>query len=445
MRRVPGRAVVLLVVGAATAQAEGTLTREQMAADLRQLAAEAASRWAYAELRRERDGIDLERLAADAVARLPDVHDDAAFAALLRELVASLRDGHAHVRWPRAETLPFHHWPFTAADTADGVVIADVLPAWNGAPVEVRRGDVLLAVDGTPLAELVAAAARTTCASTEPARRANALRAVAFGAADPRRYTVRRADGSEATVVAPAAAAHATRAARAASPAVDRPAAGVVRIRVATLAHRDPAAWARTDAAGRDALLAAERAALTAAFAQVQDARALVLDVRGNGGGTDLLGQHVAGCLLPADSVYYRLASRGWFGRWPSPSAHRLPANAAAKPFAGQLLVLIDEHVFSAADNLCRCLDDLHPDVTFVGSATGGGSGAPRPCITLAHSGAVVTLCTMRVAGPAGELVEGRGTVPDVPVRPTRAGVLAGRDEVLEAALARVRPLHRAR
>ena len=105
----------------------------------------------------------------------------------------------------------------------------------------------------------------------------------------------------------------------------------------------------------------------------------------------------------------------------------------------GQLLVLIDAGVFSAADNLCRCLDDLHPDVTFVGSATGGGSGAPRPCVTLEHSRAVITFCTMRVTGPNGELIEGRGTLPDVPAAPTRRGVLAGDDEVLAAALACVR------
>jgi C-terminal processing protease CtpA/Prc len=39
------------------------------------------------------------------------------------------------------------------------------------------------------------------------------------------------------------------------------------------------------------------------------------------------------------------------------------------------------------------------------------------------------------VFGPKRGLIEGRGTVPDVPVQPTRADVLAGRDADLEAAL----------
>ena len=59
--------------------------------------------------------------------------------------------------------------------------------------------------------------------------------------------------------------------------------------------------------------------------------------------------------------------------------------------------------------------------------------------MTLAHSGAVIMFCTMRVHGPAGELIEGRGTQPDVLVTPTRDDVLAGRDAELAAALRAVR------
>jgi len=149
----------------------------------------------------------------------------------------------------------------------------------------------------------------------------------------------------------------------------------------------------------------------------------------------ELLAMEVAACLLPKNSIYHGLASKRWLGGWSRPGQHRLQVRGEPATFAGQLLVVIDEKVLSAADNLCRCLHDLHPDVTFVGRATGAGSGAPRPCVTLQHSGAVVTFCTMRVHGPAGELTEGRGTTPDVPVALTRAAVLAGTDVDLVAAL----------
>ncbi len=432
----------LLLAGALAAQvrpaSDTPLTREQMAADLRQLAREAAAKWAYADDRRANAGVDLERLAGTFVARLPDVRDDAAFVGLVRELVASLQDGHAWVQWHGTEQRPFRHWPFTVADTADGVLIDEVVPTWNGTAVDLRRGDELVAIDGVPVAELLARVEQRTFASTAGGRRRSALRELAFGTSEPRRYTVRR-DGAELTVAA-AAAKHAPRPPRAEAVACRWHGDGVAGIRIATFAHHDAAAWSAAEPAERDALLAAEAAAIRTAFAHAADARALVLDLRGNGGGTDLLGMEVAACLLPAGSVYYGLASRRrLLPGWASPGDHRIRSSGEPQRFGGQLLVLIDEGVFSVTDNLCRCLDDLHPDVTFVGRPTGGGSGAPRPCITLAHSRAVITLCTMRVTGPDGELIEGRGTVPDVLVRPTRAGVLAGRDEVLDAALARVR------
>src|SRR5690606_17871524 len=192
--------------------------------------------------------------------------------------------------------------------------------------------------------------------------------------------------------------------------------------------------WNNAEPAQRDTLLTAEAAAIREAFAAVRGARALVLDLRGNGGGTDLLAMEVAACLLPRDSVYFRLASRGLFG-WRRPSEHRLHVRGEVPRFEGRLVVLIDEDVFSAADNLCRCLDALHPDVTFVGRPTGGGTGAPRECVTLRHSGIVVGFCTMRVYGPAGEPIEGSGTAPDRPVELHRADVLEDRDADLETAL----------
>jgi C-terminal processing protease CtpA/Prc len=164
-----------------------------------------------------------------------------------------------------------------------------------------------------------------------------------------------------------------------------------------------------------------------------------VLDLRGNGGGTDLLGMDVAVSLIGGKPIYYGLSSRTLVGTWSKPHYYEAKSEGTPPRFAGQLVVLIDEATFSASDNLCRCLDDLHPDVTFVGRPTGGGTGAPRPAVTLEHSQVTVGFCTMRVLGPKGELIDGRGTLPDVPVRPTRESVLAGRDLDLEAALRAVR------
>ncbi len=435
MRSMRALAASALLLAVATAQqALPPLTQEQMAADLRQLAKETAAKWAYAEDRRKNAGIDVAQLAEAMIQRLPEVKDDAAFVALVCEIVSSLCDGHAFVACEGRERRPFRRWPFTVVDTADGLLVDEVLPAWNGEPVDLRRGDVLLEVDGVPVAGVIAAAERRTYASTPGDRRRWALRSVVFGDSDPRRNQVRRDDGSELVVTAAAAARH---------PEASKPPAvenrmlgdGVGYVRITTFAHHDAKAWkAATTMSERAEVLAKETEAIRAAFAAAGGGRALVLDLRGNLGGTDMLGMEVAACLLPKGSVYYELSSKGWFG-WSWPGKSRLDVRGDPPRFPGKLVVLIDESVFSTSDNLCRCLDDLHPDVTFVGRATGGGTGASRPCVTLKHSGAVVWFCTLRVYGPKGELIEGRGTVPDVVVQRTRAGMLAGSDEDLEAAL----------
>ncbi|HEX6810462.1 MAG TPA: S41 family peptidase [Planctomycetota bacterium] len=423
---------------AAAPQEPAPLTREQMEADLRQLERETEARWAYAEDRRQRSAVTTKALADAAITRLDAVQDTAGFIGLVREFVAGLQDGHAWVAWSGKEQHAFRRWPFTVVDTTEGLVIDEVLATWTGEPANVVRGDLLLEVDGVPVAQLVSAAERRAYGSTNGGRRRAALSAVWFHDGDPARYKVRRRDGAEAVVEAHAASRHPEAEVRARAIESRRLAEGVACIRIPTFACSDQKAWATARAADRARLLEPDVAAIRAAFADALGCRAIVLDLRGNGGGTDLLGMEVAACLLPADSVYYGLASRGWFG-WSKPSQHRLQVEGTPPRFEGQLVVLIDEGVFSTTDNLCRCLDDLHRDVTFVGRPTGGGTGAPRPCVTLAHSGAVITFCTMRVYGPAGELIEGRGTQPDVLVQPTRDDVLAARDAALAAALRAVR------
>jgi C-terminal processing protease CtpA/Prc len=367
------------------------------------------------------------------------VKSDAEFVGHVRELVAQLRDGHAYVTWDGTESQPFRRWPFTVADTVEGLVITSVLETWNDTPTPFERGDVLLEVDGETIPDRLARLERRINASTDGARRRWALVYGVYNESDPSRYKVRRADGSEHVIEAHAAARHPEVEVQESTLEPRRLADDVAYVRIPTFALADAAAWAAATPAERPALLAKDRDALRGAIAATEGCKALVLDLRGNGGGTDLLGYELAACLLGGSPVYYGLASKNLIGGWSSPSFHRASVEGDPPRFAGQLVVLIDEETFSTSDNLCRCLDDLHPDVTFVGRPTGGGTGAPRPAVTLGHSGVVVGFCTMRVVGPKGELIDGRGTQPDVLVRPTRESVLAGRDLDLEAALRAIR------
>jgi C-terminal processing protease CtpA/Prc len=197
--------------------------------------------------------------------------------------------------------------------------------------------------------------------------------------------------------------------------------------------------WLQAKPEEREPFLAEGKARIEAIVAELEQrqAQGLVIDLRGNGGGTDALGIHLAERLLGRPFVYFQLSAQDDEGGWRLPGGITYGQGDHAR-YSGPLALLVDGRSFSTTDNFARCLDDLHPECTIVGRPSGGGTGAPRALVTATHSKAVVGACTMRVLGPKGRLTEGRGTVPDVAVRWTRADVLAGRDPDLEAALAAV-------
>jgi C-terminal processing protease CtpA/Prc len=162
-------------------------------------------------------------------------------------------------------------------------------------------------------------------------------------------------------------------------------------------------------------------------------ARGLIIDLRGNTGGTDLLGIHLAERLLESPFCYFLLSTRHE-ETWTTPGGMTYGLGDHER-FLGPVMALIDARSFSTADNFLRCLQDVHPRFTAVGRPSGAGTGAPSRLVVARNTKTVVGACTMQVRGPGGQLIEGRGTLPDVAVRWTRADVLTGRDPDLAAAL----------
>lgn len=454
----------------------GLLTRAQMAADLDALADALSERWSYYDDKRAHFGVDVPALVADARSRLPKAASPAVFAAVLERVVAGLKDGHAGVQM-REAPRPRRHWGFTLVDTVDGLVVDRVIdvddarsapasaPA-GGSPASAaeggspgrdstdgasagqaaehpgpRRGDRLLAVDGVPADALLRERIAATIASTEPARRHHAIRRLGWTWAE--RVTVRvarpAADGAERVLEFALATSRIDATWDAASrsePAwrVDWPAAGIARLRVTRFSVDDWRAWLEAPVEAREGLLAASKQRIAECFDELHEARALILDLRGNGGGTDMLGAHLARHLLPQRFTYFQLSAKH-HGRWTPPHAYQHDPLGRDQRFDGPLAILVDEACFSTTDNFLRAVIEQRDDVIVVGRPTHGGTGAPAEIATLPHSGARVIACTQRVYGPRGELIEGRGTAPDVLVTWTRADVLEQADPDLRAAL----------
>lgn len=414
--------------------------QDTRAADVRALTALVEEKWSYLEHRRWISGLDLAALEEEALdaLRATEPDDRGAFLRILTRYVAGLEDGHAHVELPGTPGHGPRRWPVTLADAVEGIVVHGV--ARHLPEESVRPGDLVFAVDGTPVEEAVAAAEGHTFASTAGARRAGALRALC-GSTEAESVTLRlRREGR----AEPLSLELATVPAGSVIPTPLLPLwqrevrlledGGIGYFRPGSFRWPEDSGWFEAAPERREEILADTKAELRATMARLRETKGLILDLRGNQGGTDSLGKVLAGLLLPPECIYFRLQGRAEDGTWHPRHGYPVDDEGDRRRPPGPLFVLIDCRTFSTADNLAVCLRDNHPQVTFIGRPTGAGTGAPRT-FELPHSRAKVTFCTMRVFGPDGEMTEGRGVVPDVPVRWQREDFFERRDPDLARAM----------
>jgi hypothetical protein len=404
-----------------------------MAADLTFLGERIRSEASYYE-DRTASGLDLEAVLGEARAALAGVRAPADFERVLRRVVAAMQDGHAHLRLDVARPAR-RRLPFTLADCREGLMVARVAPDLAGP----QRGDLLVALAGRPVADWLAEYERVTFGSTPGQRRHQAIGDLhwleaarvacrfAIGEGGERTLELRTL-ADEPAALRPEPEARQAR--------VTWPRPGVAMLRIPTFAVDRWQEWLKAKPEEREPFLDETKRRFESCLQEVGTGKAttLILDLRGNSGGTDSLGIFLAERLLDGPFHYFLLSAQV-DGKWTPPRGYEYGKEKPAHSWRGKLIALVDSGCFSTTDNFLRCLDDLHPDFTVVGRPTAGGTGAPRVIATLPHSKAEITLCTHRVRGPKGELTEGRGTRPDVAVDWTRQDLLDGRDPDLEAAL----------
>ncbi len=220
----------------------------------------------------------------------------------------------------------------------------------------------------------------------------------------------------------------------------------------------------------RDAKLEGPRF-FDATFRQLNErgAQGLVLDLRGNRGGTDEYGERVAAHLVDHDFAYYASLrmnktryecfahttnARGFSA--PRGFARRRPAGGfdvvrhpnlgtrhpARDVYRGPLAVLIDGASFSTTSELLSVLA-CNTRAVFVGEESGGAFGGncsgPTPTVELPHSRIRVDIPLVRyemaVTGPRPR---DRGVLPDIVVQ-RRWDASSGQDPELDAAAAWIR------
>jgi len=348
--------------------------------------------------------VDWDRELPRALAAADQADSRAAQKRVLQRLLAPLEDAHGTVadttekKW---RSLPItlepveHQW----------VIVA------TGVPDQAKVGDVITSIDGVAMPQAQEQA--EALASGQPSSLAwKALQGLQWGPeSESHTFGLKHADGSVST----AALAYAEQT----PPATVRP---------APITELKPGIWyvdlARTDIA-----------LFTANLAQLAGARTVIYDVRGYPKDFKVSTTLPAYLLDHAEHAKWLHVPRyvGPFGELAGYTDIGWDIQPAAPHFSSRTIFLADGRTISQAEAVMGYVQDEKLG-TIVGATTRGVDGQ----ITSFEVplGFRLIFTGMKVTHHDGvSRYHALGTAPDVAVQPTIAGIRAGRDEVLEAAL----------
>jgi SAM-dependent methyltransferase/C-terminal processing protease CtpA/Prc len=348
----------------------------------------------------------LERAIPEFVGQVGEPHYSLAVA----RTVHRLHDTHAQVFSTALAEEVGTHFPSLSVRLVSGRAVVDQGEGTGGP----RRGDVIVAIDDSPVERRIAVLSSLLPASTPQAQRRQLQRFLLAGKesipvqlcvlgphGEPSVHELRRCrtqpfEGSDD------------------APILARLRVGVVYVDVRRL---------------RDDLV-------EEAVALVRASSAAILDLRG----------------YPVTTAARRLAAR--LATRPRPAARFLRRAVQGLDPAAQgtlsmlevlepsapgstpprIVVLVNEDTISRGEHACLLLAAAAPEVVFVGSATSG------TCGDISHvklpGGVTVMFSAHGTAWPDGTPLQRQGIQPHIDASPTLEGIRNGRDEVLGAALA---------
>lgn len=189
-----------------------------------------------------------------------------------------------------------------------------------------------------------------------------------------------------------------------------------------------------------------DKAVLADFFAAIKDIPNLIIDIRGNKGGSDLYWEDL---LVEPNATRTLLSERYYLFNSNNTTSTYILANgivvenfdslqdpilsdnvntfsnytvdaiefeAAENPYNGKIWILVDDDVYSASENFVMFCKNTG-FATLVGTATGGDGGIADPIlVSLPNSGLIVRFSMFYGLNPDGSGNEANGTVPDVAI-----------------------------
>ncbi len=307
----------------------------------------------------------------------------------------------------------------------DGVVVTRVDPDGAAAVAGVRPGYVLRSIQDKPVSELVAAAReREGWASVGLRVRNRVIRALAGAPGDVRRIEVLDERDRPRTVEISLRP----------DPSQPVKLGNLPTFFARFASRRERSSDARVDVGviWFNFWMVPLMPRIDAAVDEFRELDGMVIDLRGNGGGVALMLSGVAGHFLNERVSLGTMRTRDSELRVVANPRRVAPDGRRVQPFAGPVAVLIDEGTGSASEMFAGGMQSIGRARIF--GLTSAGAVLPASLDRLPN-GDVLYHAFADFSTTAGVQLEGRGVIPDEQVSLTRAGLLAGRDAQLEAAL----------
>jgi C-terminal processing protease CtpA/Prc len=326
------------------------------------------------------------------------------------EMVAHIQDGHTSLRGAReAQSVLGEATPPIEIRMVEGVPAVTALLDDEAAVSGVHLGDVVVQVDGQTVAARLLALAPYLTSSTPDALDGRRCRSLVAGA-EGSTATLTLRDGADrlSEVRLARKKANATASVRKGD---------VMRFLDGNIGYAD---LARLQVADVEPL-----------FARFKDTRGIIFDMRGYPNDTAWpIAPRINVRNAPYGALFQRMLVSG-----DDATARLQFEQELGKPdrvYKGQTVMLIDERAISQAEHT-GLFFEAAAGTRFVGSPSAGANGDVTN-LSL-PGGLIVNFTGHDVRHADGRQLQRVGLVPDVPVRPTLAGLRQGKDEVLERAL----------
>lgn len=362
-------------------------------------------------------GVDWREIHQRYLPLVQAAKDDQDFYSIVDRMTAELHDAHTRFsspeQWKNREKHRGVSIGFRAGYVEDKVVVLGVFPESNAARAGVETGMIVAAIDGQPIADCLAVAAKNVLpSSTERVTKLRILSEAFAGPLEtPFAATLQRADGSAFEV---------------------KYARQIISNAPRVTAEKLPSGFGYMRFDEFEPSLVKD---FKADLENLSPTPGLILDLRWNRGGVGATLEAMAGFFFDGKTLFERRMSRKEVSASERDGRHTeemefFVGKKGGQIYSGPVVILLSEYSASATEVFAAGMQDAGR-ATLVGSQTCG-------CVLgITHErvmkgGGVLEISEILWFSPKGRRLEGEGVTPDKIVLPTIASLQEKRDPVLE-------------